>query len=163
MPERPALPRGTKIALAVLALGAVCLPCVGASAVIGVPALTRYTLRAKSAEARAQLDALQRGVGALDRLPVSLPPTPELSGLGPEPRAWPADAAAGWDELGFPPTEPVRYSYAVTSDPLLSTVRVEAFGDLNGNGIRSSYARIGHYTPGAGITWGELIILDELE
>lgn len=163
MTDKPGLPRGAKIALALLGLGAVCLPCIGASAVIGVPAFTRYTLRAKSAEASAQLAVLQRGVDGLDRLPASLPPTPPLSSLGPEPRAWPSDAAAEWAELGFAPSEPVRYSYAVTSDPLLSTVRIEAFGDLNGNGIRSSYARVGHHTPGVGITWDELIVLDELE
>jgi len=163
MTDKPGLSRTAKIALGLVALGAVCLPCIGASALMGLPAYTRYILGAKAVEARAHLALLQQEVDALDRLPVSLPPTPDLAGLGPDPRPWPSDAAAEWSTLGFSPIDPVRYSYAVTSDPLLSTVRIEAFGDLNGNGVRSSYARIGHYVPGAGITWDELIVLDELE
>jgi hypothetical protein len=160
---KPGLSRGAKVALGLVALGAVCLPCIGAGAIVAMPALTQYLVRTKAAEARMQLAVLQRSVDAFGGLPASLPPTPDLAGLGPEARPWPSTAAPGWSALGFTPTEPVRYSYAVTSDPLLSTVRIEAFGDLNGNGIRSSYARIGHYVAGEGITWDELIVLDELE
>lgn len=163
MTDRPGLSTTAKAALGLLALGAACLPCIGASALIGLPAFTRYVLRAKSAEARSQLQWLQQSVDGLEALPSSLPPTPDLAGLGPDARIWPSDAAPGWAELGFVPMDPVRYAYAVTSDPSLGTVRIEAFGDLNGNGIRSSYSRIGHYTPGLGFTWDELIVLDELE
>ncbi len=157
------LSRTAKIALGLLALGATCVPCTGVLAGIAAPAFSNYMQRTRAIEATRNLQALMRGVDALGAPPASLPATPDFASLGPSPRPWPADAAPGWTALGFAPTEPVRYSYAVTSDPVASTVTVEAYGDLNGNGVRSYISCVGHYTPGRGFEWEHIFPVDELE
>ena len=130
-----------------------------------MPALNRYIRRVQVVEAQSQLSVLRSLIDASGTLPTTLPPTPPIATPGE--RSWPADAHPGWAALGFAPLEPLRYSYSVTTDPMLGTVRIEATGDLDADGFRSSYSQLGHITPGpagtVSIAWDEVIPLDELE
>jgi hypothetical protein len=155
---------GATLALGVLGLAALCLPCGGATMVLGLPAYTRYVRRSQVAEARFHVEMLREHVERWGG-PLDLGPTPPLETLGETPRPFGDDPH--WIELGFSPPDPVRYSYSVRSDPAAGTVRIEIVGDLDEDGFRSSFALDGRFVPGAdtryGIEWGELVVLDELE
>jgi hypothetical protein len=153
---------GAKIALSIVALGAMCVPCTGVTLALGLPAGVSYFRRARVAEARGNVEMIRIGLDASGALPPSLAPTPPLATVGAERRLWPGDADPGWARIGFVPMETLYYSYSVTSDPMLGTVHIEAVGDLDGDGIRSSLSRTGHFV-GTGYSWDELIVLDELE
>lgn len=155
---------GAKLALGMLALGALCLPCGGAAMVLGLPAYTRYLRQAQVAEARTNLSFLQESVERWGG-PLELGPTPPLETLGG--RARPFEGDPRWAALGFSPPVPVRYSYSARIDRVAGTVRIEAIGDLDEDGVRSSFSLDGRIDPSTdtryGIEWGELIVLDELE
>ena len=94
-------------------------------------------------------------------LPPNLPMTPPLAGLSFTPRAWPADAPEGWRVLQFEPL-PVRYSYSVTTEE--NIVRIEAMGDLDGDGVRSHFTSEGTFDPESHeYTWRDVVITNELE
>jgi hypothetical protein len=155
---------GAKLALGLLALGALCVPCTGVTVAIALPSYLRYLRRAQVAEAHSNLEALREPVERWGG-PLALGPTPPLETLGSEARPFGDDPR--WIELGFSPPDPVRYSYSVRSDPTAGLVRIEIVGDLDEDGLRSSFSLDGRFDPGAdsryGITWGEPIVLDELE
>lgn len=164
MAENPGLSRTAKIILALVALGATCIPCIGASAAIAFPAWTQYTRRSRLVEARSNLTLLRTAVESGGTLPPALPFTPDINALGAEGTSWPASADPRWAALGFSPPSPLHYAYAITPDPTLGTVRIEATGDLDGDGFRSSFSQLGHFDAAlAGFTWDEVIVLDELE
>lgn len=156
------LSAGAKAALGLVAIGATCVPCIGTSVAIGLPAFQRYTRRAQVTEARIYLAQLRSSIDAYGAPDHSLSATPDLSGLGGAPRPWPPSADPGWSALSFSASEPVRYAYSVTVDPAQGTVRIEAVGDLDGDGIRSSFSQLGRRS-GEAILWEELVVLDELE
>lgn len=155
---------GAKLALGLLALGALCVPCTGVTLAIALPSYLGYLRRAQVAEARTNLAFLQESVERWGG-PLELGPTPPLETLGGEARPFEGDPR--WAELGFSPPEPVRYSYSARIDRAAGTVRIEAVGDLDEDGIRSSFSLDGRIDPSTdtryGIEWGELIVLDELE
>jgi hypothetical protein len=159
--ESKRLSRGAMIALSLVGLGALCVPCTGAIAAIALPSFMRYTREAKAAEARMNLSAL-RGLAERAEGPLALGPTPPLDTLGAEGR--PFGDEPGWRALGFAPLEPVRYSYVVLRDPAAGTVHVEATGDLDADGVRSRFFVDGRLDPAVGpVAWGETIELDPLE
>jgi type II secretory pathway pseudopilin PulG len=162
--ETKGLSRGAKIALSLVALGALCVPCTGTLAAIGIPSFMRYVRESKAAEARTNLSAL-RGLAEHAEGRIALGPTPPLETLGSEARAFGDEPA--WRALGFSPPTPVRYSYVVLRDPAAGTVHVEAVGDLDQDGLRSRFFIDGRFDPAAGpagiVSWGETIELDPLE
>lgn len=162
MDEPKGLSLGAKIALSIVAIGALCIPVTGVLMAIALPALTSYSRRTRVTEARGNVEMIRIGLDTAGVLPASLAPTPPLATLGELPQPWPAGADPGWAAIGFVPMDTLYYSYSVTSDPMLATVHIEALGDLDGDGIRSSFSRTGHFD-GRGYTWDELIVLDELE
>jgi hypothetical protein len=131
--------------------------------------------QAESMEVRANLPALQQAVQAFamgerfengqvveQGLPPTLPPTPSLASLGETARAWPVDAPQGWRTLGFEPAAPVRYTYSVTTEG--NIVRLEATGDLDGDGVRSRFTVEGTYDPASHeYAWGNVVIESEME
>jgi hypothetical protein len=166
-----------KTMIAASVAGALCIPCTGVLAAIAIPGFITYVRRSKTAEARANIDAIRLGIteyatresvdatGQL-RGPVlieSLPPTPSVEFIGAMKQTWPEDAHAGWAAIGFQPYEPLYYSYSVTSDRSAGTVVIEAVGDLNDNGRHSSFSQMGHMNAAGEIDWGELIVMNELE
>jgi hypothetical protein len=163
-PTSKGLSRGAKIALSLVALGALCVPCTGMLATFAVPSFMRYVREGKAAEARTNLSAL-RGLVEHAEGPIALGPTPPLDTLGGAPR--PFGDEAGWHALGFSPPLPVHYSYLVLRDPAAGTVHVEAIGDLDQDGLRSRFFLDGRFDPALGsagmMTWGETIELDPLE
>jgi type II secretory pathway pseudopilin PulG len=166
-----------KAMIAASVAGALCIPCTGILAAVAIPGFITYVRRSKTAEARANISAIRVGIteyatresvtatGDL-RGPVlieSLPATPSVESVGAMKQTWPLDANPGWSAIGFEPFDPLYYSYSVTTDALANTVVIEAVGDLNDNGIRSSFAQHGHMEPSGDITWGEVIVTNELE
>lgn len=153
------LSRTAKAVLALLALAAACVPCTGAMAAIGLPAWIRYVRRSEVVEARTNLRLLMEAVDRSDGS-VELGPTPPLEGLGP-PRPF-ADPA--WAALDFAPLEPVRFSYRAHVDRAAGTARLEAIGDLDGDGVRSLFSVDGRLDPSSSsFTWDELIAVEEME
>lgn len=166
------------IAMIVFAIsGALCIPCSGILAAIAIPGFVGYIRRSKAAEATTNLASIRSGiteyatresVSATGELRgpqwiESLPATPPVAGVGAMKRVWPADAAEGWTTIGFQPTEPLYYAYSVTTDAVANTVVIEAVGDLDDDGVNSSFSQRGHLEPSGDITWDEVIVLNELE
>jgi hypothetical protein len=142
----------------------------GSHSAAGPSALGTYALRTKATEARALLRRLFMSVAAYanvenvpgPRLPPTLPPTPARPSC--EPQSWPADAAAGWAQLGFAPEEPVRFSYEVRRDETARTFSLRARGDLDCDGVLSTYELRGAIDAnGEIVREPDLIVADELE
>lgn len=166
-----------KAMIAASVAGVLCVPCTGILAAIAIPGFIGYVRRSKTAEAHANVAVIRHGietfameehVGATGQLetrglPESLPATPSVESVGAIKRTWPSDANPGWAAIGFQPYEPLYYSYSVTTDRAAGTVVIEAVGDLNDNGTHSSFSQTGHIDAQGEITWGELIIMNELE
>lgn len=166
------------IAMIVVAIsGALCIPCTGVLAAIAIPGFVSYVRRSKTVEAVSNIANIRVGIteyatresvsGTRElRGPMlidSLPATPALSGVGSMKQVWPGDASAGWATIGFQPSDPLYYSYSVTTDALSNTIVIEAVGDLNDDGVRSSFAQRGHLEPTGDITWDVLVVSNELE
>ena len=166
------------IAMIVFAIsGALCIPCSGVLAAIAIPGFISYVRRSKTVEATSNIanirvgiteHATRESVSATGerRGPMlidSLPATPALSGVGSMKQMWPGDASVGWATIGFAPSDPLYYSYSVTTDAASNTIVIEAVGDLNDDGVRSSFAQRGHLEPTGDITWDVLVVSNELE
>lgn len=125
-------------AAAIFAVGA------GTLAVM-VPSCLRTVRLSRTAEASENLERLARAVAAQSpSASVSAAPlTPALV-----PRGAPqSDPAGSWDHptwkaLGFSIDEPHWYAYRVDVDEPARAIRVVAHGDLDGDGVLSTYTRI---------------------
>ncbi len=159
----PAL-RGKTIAIIAIVLGGFSIPVTGIVAATAVPLSLRYLRRAKTAEATENVAYLYRAVvrtyDGSRQLPQSLPRTPATPPCG-DVQMWPADAAPGWRALGFTPTEPLRYSYEYVSDGHAFTVR--ALGDLDGDGLSSTFERAGTIQAGEVVGSPRLSVIREVE
>jgi len=155
MQNAPAAPRKKNkgpiiavVAVAVL-LGATC--CIGMIAAFAVPSFTRYTRRAKVAEATSHLRDLTRmeqiycqehGNWLVPAGPVPVTPS-SFKQLGD----FASDAT--FTALGFAPRDPVYYSYSVVrEDSATGGIEIIARGDLDGDGMTSTFA----VTCGSGCT-----------
>jgi type IV pilus assembly protein PilA len=151
--------RGLAVGALVTSLGTLVVG-LGLQAAIAIPAFVHYVRTSKTAEAVTNVAAISRGVAsywAAERtardghvtqsLPPSLPRTPLAP--GPERRAWPADASPGWAELGFAPVDPLYYAYEYEASPDGVSFAVRAIGDLDGDGLRSTFEQTGHVEGGA--------------
>ncbi len=147
MQNAPAAPRKKNkgpiiavVAVAVL-LGATC--CIGMIAAFAVPSFTRYTRRAKVAEATSNLRDLTRmeqiycqehGNWLVPAGPVPVTPSSvkQLADFASDP---------AFTQLGFAPTDPVYYSYSIVRDPSATGgIELIARGDLDGDGELSTFA-----------------------
>jgi hypothetical protein len=127
--------------------------------------------RSKTAEATTNLRRMYDGAVAYHaehgRFPESAPLTParpacaggESSKIAPAPETW---AAPGWQALGFSVDDPHYYQYEFASDGDAFTAR--AVGDLDCNGVLSTFERVGTVAPGGGVSGGAgLFTQNELE
>ena len=142
----------------------------GIMAAIAVPAFIKYMRRAKSSEAIDQLDRIYKDVSGYletpkvdengnfipckDRIPkADLTPAPSCCAQfgGPDkdgddrcdtdPGFWDKEP---WSTIGFSITEPHYYVYSVGPDPHSDdTFVVSAHGDLDCDGIQSTFQRFG--------------------
>ena len=146
------------------------LPVVGVLASVAVPAFIKYMRRSKTTEAIAQIERIRRGAihyfstpkvtATGEKVPCSLPPS-----VGPTPDGSPCDHpgeqypanAPGWDDptwksLGVGMDGPHRYRYQFESNGLTgadAAFTISAYGDLDCDGIWSTFQRTGHGTPGS--------------
>ena len=147
-------------------------PTVGLGVVtaVAIPAFMKYGKRAKSTEARVNLKKLYDGAfaqyGHAHELPASTGVTPPLGscckgkdGLcAPEAARWQTPA---WKALRFSLDDPHRYSYEFKSDK--SSFVARAFGDLNCDGVYSTFEMKGNIAADGTITTKGLVVDRELE
>lgn len=137
---------------------------IGGLLAVIVPSCLRAVQLSRTAEATENLERLTRGVIALDpaRPLAAAPLTPALV-----PRGTPAADPEGtwehptWKALGFALDAPHWYAYRVDVDD--RQVRLVAHGDLDGDGLLSTYTRtIGHDAKGW-VPSNALVITADLE
>ncbi len=144
---------------------------VGILSSIAIPAFMKYTRRSKTAEATMNLRRLfDRSVGYYEdhkAFPPSTPLTPAQPACEggspvkhlPGPDAW---AHPTWRALDFSIDDPHVYQYQFESDGQGFTAR--AFGDLDCDGVRSTFERVGNVDPDGHISGGVgLFMHNELE
>ena len=145
---------------------------VGMLLAVALPTLGRTVRPSKLSEASEQLDALYHAVaayyatprpaangGSTHCLPAPAGPTPEAPSITPVKTDFTAQSSVGastWKDLGFAPETPLRYRYSYTpaawgctrnlSEGRLIVLRAE--GDLDGDGLYSSYERRARILPG---------------
>lgn len=176
-PQKSSVPT-LAIVLGVLFFGGICV--LGVGAAVAIPAFTRYQRRAKTTEATGNLAAIyqgvlsryemgrSRGIPGLARFPaLLLPPsavrTPMRVPAGVRvtdpPETW---RGVGWESIGFSLTNPHYYSYEYINFGN-GTFAVRAYGDLDGDGMYSTFERTGHVGPDGEIVSDGLHITAELE
>jgi len=155
MQSAPAAPKkkntGVIIAVVVVAALVVGCFCTGILSAIAIPAFTGYIRRAKTVEATSNLRSLARleqryceehGNWLVPAGPVPVTPT-ALKQLGD----FASDPA--FTELGFAPADPIYYSYSIVrDDSATGGIEIIARGDLDGDGVTSTFA----VTCGSGCT-----------
>ncbi len=131
------------------------LCCVGGIAAVAIPAFSKYMRRAKTAEARAQLESLYQGAASYYAEEHVQPdgtfatgctvsssvtpnvPSPEKAVLGP--------LSPSFEALGFAPADPVYYQYEIVGvpgcghPPGTPVYTFRARGDLDGDGDTSTF------------------------
>ncbi|MBI2389725.1 MAG: hypothetical protein HYV09_09015 [Deltaproteobacteria bacterium] len=111
------------------------------------PSCVRAVRLSRTAEATENLDQLARAVAASASDPAHPPLTSTPLTPAVVPRGAPADDAPGswdhptWKALRFAIDEPHWYAYRVEVDEAKGSIRVVAHGDLDGDGVLSTYAR----------------------
>ena len=168
-PARSSFPVGLVIGLAVALPLGVCV--LGMMAAIAIPAFTRYVKRSKTSEATANLSRIyqaeisyfnrtaEQGTGRFVSAGVTPAGGPTAMRFPANPAAWTSDP--GWAALGFSLTLPHYYQYQVTT-PAPGTFTVTAFGDIDGDGIQSTFSRTAS-VQGGEIVGGPIEITNELE
>lgn len=147
------------------------LPLVGISAAVAIPAFLRYISRSKTVEATMNVRRLyDSSVSYYDaehatatgnivppQFPTSIPLTPAEIPCGeavmPNARDW---DHPGWEALNFSISDPHRYSYQYDSsgERIGSTFTASAFGDLDCDGVISTFVRVGEVEEGNYIRGG---------
>lgn len=150
----------------------------GILAAVAVPTFLGYAARSRTAEAPRYLAAIALAEvtyfnhsaerpDATGTMPprqfLATEPCPEGP---PAPTRRPGNWNAGaWPYLGFTVEEPVYYTYQVTSSGAGAgaTATVVAHGDLDGDGITSTFLRTLTVDPNGAPVQGPLLYLNELE
>jgi hypothetical protein len=150
--------------------GSVTVPMISVLAAVAVPAFIKYVRRAKTAEAIDRLDRLNQGAAAYlatprvgadgtplpCQFPASVTCTPPGSPCDHPDGKYPGDAKAWehptWRALGFQMTDPHYYRYCVSSEGsgTDATFKVTARGDLDCDGVFSTFRRTSFLRTGAG-------------
>jgi prepilin-type N-terminal cleavage/methylation domain-containing protein len=125
----------------------------GSLAALAIPSYRRFQLRAKTAEARANLASIATSenayFGEFNRYVTAAPTPPGAE--SPNRRAWSGGGAGDFDRLGFVPVGDVLFTYAVDTDPVAAAFTAGARGDLDGNG---AFSEFGYVHPIAGLPAG---------
>jgi hypothetical protein len=147
----------------------------GVLASIAIPAFMKYIRRSKTAEATMNVRRMYDGAVAFyaehHRFPQTTPLTPDRPAcaggssakIAPQPEDW---SAPGWKELGFAIEEPSYYHYEFVSEGEGPTAAftARAVGDLDCNGVQSTFERIGTIDAQGNVNGGAgLFTLSELE
>jgi type IV pilus assembly protein PilA len=154
---------------------------VGVMAAIAVPAFLRYIRRSKTVEAALKVRRLfdaavtyyqqphtdATGERLPAQFPASAPLTPAAVPCGepvpPEPSQWDTPT---WQALNFAIYDPHRYSYQFDSVGVgeSATFTASAFGDLDCDGVFSTFVRVGTGMPAGEVRGGAgLYMANELE
>jgi hypothetical protein len=152
-----------------------------AAVFIAVPAFQRYKRRSQTTEAMMNLRRLydnavgyyqmqhanSRGDVVSDRFPESVPLTPSQIPCGEKAPVVRSDwAHPTWEALTFQPLDAMRYSYQFDSSGIgpTATFTAAAFGDLDCDGVYSTFVRIGSVDARNEVRGGPgLLVEDELE
>lgn len=162
---QPPKKKGMGCGVIIAICAAVTIPVVGILAAIAIPAFTKYVRRSKTSEARVQLakmfDAVSRYHGEHGRCPGGLdgeagvtPPISVNCNDGPAGRCTAGDAydssAWGdnevWSALGFEMAEGHYFHYNIRwgqDQAGACQFTAQAFGDLDDDGVFSTYERAG--------------------
>lgn len=147
MQNAPAAPkkknRGIVIAIAVVVLALLAVPCVGVLAAIAIPAFIGYVRRAKVAEATSNLRLLAQleQTYCVDHGNWLVPagPVPATPSSAKQLADFASDPA--FTQLGFAPADPVYYSYMIVRDSSTTGgIEIIARGDLDGDGVLSTFS-----------------------
>jgi type IV pilus assembly protein PilA len=189
----PAPPKKTNTCLIVaIVLVVIAVPLVGTVAALGIYGVRRYLAAAKTAEAKNTVGAISRAaVSAYEyetvagasshRLCASAITVPSRVPAGN--KYQPSSAAgadfdsgsttAGWRCLKFTMSYPMYYQYQYhqgsgyvvpgAGSPGPNGFEVAAFGDLNGDGVKSTFARTGQVVGGSVALSTTLFIENEFE
>lgn len=140
----------------------------GVGAAVAVPAFVQYVRRAKTAEAALHVHRIHTAVLAYHAEHRALPPAAPLTPVvpfcaqgdrfAPDPAAW---QQPGWQALRFSITEPHVYKYELAVDATGFTAR--AVGDLDCDGVLSTFERGGTVTEDGAIESTPLQRIDEME
>lgn len=137
---------GSGLAIASIVISALAVPIGGVVAGIAIPNFVRYSLRAKTTEAKQNLDAIRAAQeAAREKYGRYLRADPSLMVPSSEPQPFevePCDAECTPDNsascasfacLGFEPDGPTYFSYACEVDEEGANFTCAALGDLDGN------------------------------
>jgi hypothetical protein len=138
---------------------------VGVMAAVAIPAFMKYKSKAKTTEAVINVRKLYDGARSYYEENHQFPPNPTTAGpvpaLGgccstggkcaPNPTLW-SDAA--WQALRFSMDDPHYYSYEykTSGEGANATFSVDAYGDLNCNGVYSTFEMVGSIQPDGTVT-----------
>jgi len=172
----PPPPKGSSSALVIglllLIPGAICT--LGVLSAVAIPSYTRYIKRSKTSEATGNIAriyaaectyfqmASERGTPQFLSANPSPASPPSATRYAPNPALWTSDT--GWTALGFGIDGPHYYQYRVvaTGTGNSATFTVTAMGDLDGDGIFSTFSRSASVNNGE-IVGAPLEITNELE
>jgi len=130
---------GVKLLIGCAVLVPLLVCCVGVLSATAIPAFLGYTLRAKTAEAAANLRQLSTASTARcqqGQASSSAGPLPAMPGADKQLADFSADP--GFAALGFDPMAPVYYRYTVLPQAD-GTTAIRAEGDLDGDGVLSLF------------------------
>lgn len=150
------------------AAGMILMVYLGILAAVAIPAFTRYVKRSKTSEAAGNIARIYQGELAYLQASieaqrgasfVALPSTPPAP---PSAQKYPANVQAWgqWTPVGFSIDAAHYYQYSVSADATSFTVR--AVGDLDGDGIQSTFERTGRIEGGE-LMGSQIQITNELE
>ncbi len=160
------------IVLAVVAIGGVCV--LGILAAVAIPAFTRYTKRSKTSEASGNIARIYQGevtyfAQSAERGTAQFLSAGATPAVGPSAQRFPASSSQWtsdprWAAIGFSIDGPHYYQYQVTTSGsgTAATFTVTAVGDLDGDGIYSTFSRSASVSNGE-VTGTSLYITNELE
>lgn len=140
----------------------VVLTLIGILAATAMPLFTNYAARSKTSEALVGLAKMSQGEveyftkngNFIEAGPTNIPPPPNRQSVdfSTDPR---------WESLSFGFSDPILFGYQAVA-PSATQIDCEALGDLNGNGVTSTFRRSVTSTSGSA-TLGGIQIFDELE
>jgi hypothetical protein len=147
------------------AKGAVMPALIGLMAAVAIPSFTKYQKKAKSTEAVVNVKKIFMGAQAYYEETGAFPPNPAQAGavpaLGsccssggkcaPNPTLW---TDSTWQALKFSMDDPhvYYYEYKTAGTGKDATFSVDAYGDLDCNGVYSTFEMIGSVTPDGTVT-----------
>lgn len=176
-PQKSSVPT-IAIVLGVVFFGGTCL--LGVAAAVAIPAFKRFQMRAKSAEATSNLAMMfsgvrtryemgrDRGIPGLGRFPaLLLPPTamrtpmevPRGTRVTDPPGTW---RGPTWESISFALLDPHYFSYEYVNFGN-GSFAVRAYGDLDGDGVLSTYERRGRVNAQGEVESEPMQITNELE